>query len=49
MLDCKGLACPQPVMRTKDLLEKEVPETVQVLVDNQAAGQNVQRFLQSQG
>jgi len=49
MLDCKGLACPQPVMRTKDLLEKEAPETVEVLVDNQAAGQNVQRFLQSQG
>ena len=49
MLDCKGLACPQPVMRTKDLLEKQAPENVEVLVDNQAAGQNVQRFLQSQG
>lgn len=49
MLDCKGLACPQPVMRTKNLLEDEAPETVEVLVDNQAAGQNVQRFLQSQG
>ncbi|BEQ16373.1 sulfurtransferase-like selenium metabolism protein YedF [Desulfoferula mesophila] len=49
MLDCKGLACPQPVMRAKELLEKEAPDSLEVLVDNQAAGQNVQRFLQSQG
>ncbi|MBU1274449.1 MAG: sulfurtransferase-like selenium metabolism protein YedF [Proteobacteria bacterium] len=49
MLDCKGLACPQPVMRTKDLLETKAPETIEVLVDNQAASQNVCRFLQSQG
>ena len=49
MLDCKGLACPQPVMRTRDVLQKEAPDTIEVLVDNQAASQNVQRFLQSQG
>jgi selenium metabolism protein YedF len=49
MLDCKGLACPQPVMRAKELLEKEAPDSLEVLVDNQAASQNVCRFLQSQG
>ncbi|MEW5913025.1 MAG: sulfurtransferase-like selenium metabolism protein YedF [Thermodesulfobacteriota bacterium] len=49
MLDCKGLACPQPVMRTKELLAKQAPQQVQVLVDNAAASQNVSRFLQSQG
>jgi len=49
MLDCKGLACPQPVMRTRELLESQAPDQVEVLVDNQAASQNVSRFLESQG
>ncbi len=49
MLDCRGLACPQPVMRTRDLLAAESPERVEVLVDNEAAGRNVSRFLTSQG
>jgi selenium metabolism protein YedF len=49
MLDCRGLACPQPVIRTKELLEREAPQQVEVLVDNAAASQNVSRFLASQG
>jgi selenium metabolism protein YedF len=49
MLDCKGEACPRPVMRTKELVEAEAPERVEVLVDNQAAGENVRRFLESRG
>jgi selenium metabolism protein YedF len=49
MLDCKGLACPQPVMRTKQLIEDQAPEHIEVLVDNEAASQNVSRFLGSQG
>lgn len=49
MLDCRGLACPQPVIKTKELLESQAPEQVEVLVDNAAASQNVSRFLGSQG
>ena len=49
MLDCRGLACPQPVLRVKELLEKEAPQRVEALVDNAAASQNVSRFLTSQG
>lgn len=49
MLDCRGLACPQPVLRTKELLEAQAPADLAVLVDNQAASQNVSRFLGSQG
>jgi len=49
MLDCRGLACPQPVLRTKELLEDQAPEQVEVLVDNAAASHNVSRFLGSQG
>ncbi|MCA1990321.1 MAG: sulfurtransferase-like selenium metabolism protein YedF [Desulfarculus sp.] len=49
MLDCRGLACPQPVLKAKELLEKQAPDQVEVLVDNAAASQNVSRFLGSQG
>ncbi len=49
MLDCRGLACPQPVLKAKELLEREAPVLVEVLVDNAAASQNVSRFLGSQG
>ncbi|MCA1906639.1 MAG: sulfurtransferase-like selenium metabolism protein YedF [Desulfarculus sp.] len=49
MLDCRGLACPQPVLKTKEILERQAPGQVEVLVDNAAASQNVSRFLGSQG
>ncbi len=49
MLDCKGLACPQPVMRAKEYIEAESPQDLEVLVDNRAASENVSRFLKSQG
>jgi len=48
-LDCRGLACPQPVINTKDALEEVPAGQVTVLVDNQAARDNVTRFAQSQG
>ncbi len=49
MLDCMGLACPSPVIKTKDLLESKNPDTLEVLVDNEAASQNVSRFLKTKG
>lgn len=47
-LDCRGLACPAPVLQIKELLEKEAPQSLTVLVDNEAAWQNVSRFLDYQ-
>lgn len=49
-LDFKGLACPQPVIRTKAFLE-ETADCLElaVTVDNQAAAENVTRFLEGQG
>ena len=38
-LDCRGLACPQPVMRTRDALEQGRPQELIVLVDNAAASE----------
>jgi selenium metabolism protein YedF len=47
-LDCRGLACPAPVLQTKQLIEKEHPGLIRVTVDNEASKQNVSRFLESQ-
>jgi selenium metabolism protein YedF len=48
-IDARGLACPAPVLQTKAVLQEETPNTIQIVVDNAAAQQNVQRFLESQG
>jgi len=48
-LNCKGLACPSPVLKTKELLETAAVDSLRVLVDNEAAKQNVSRFMQSRG
>lgn len=47
-LDCRGLACPAPVLQTRNVIEKEHPESIMVTVDNEAARENVSRFLTSQ-
>lgn len=47
-IDCRGLACPAPVIQTKEILEKENPVSIRVTVDNEAAKENVSRFLESQ-
>lgn len=47
-LDCKGLACPSPVLKTKELVDSGTHD-LSVLVDNEAAKENVLRFLINQG
>jgi selenium metabolism protein YedF len=47
VVDCRGLACPQPVIQTKQALEET--GRVTVIVDNPAARDNVARFGESQG
>jgi selenium metabolism protein YedF len=44
-LDTCGLACPAPVLLVKDLIDKENPRELAVLVDNDASRENVTRFL----
>lgn len=48
-LDCRGLACPAPVLETKKTLDTKGPSQIVVTVDNEAAKENVSRFLGSQG
>ena len=46
-IDARGLACPAPVLLTKDALERDHFSEVAVRVDNEAAQENVARFLES--
>jgi selenium metabolism protein YedF len=48
-LDCRGLACPNPVIKTKELVEQGEVTQLTVLVDNPAAQENVSRFLERAG
>jgi selenium metabolism protein YedF len=48
-LDCRGLACPNPVLKTKALVEQGKVARLSVLVDNPAAKENVSRFLGRMG
>ena len=49
ILDLTGLACPLPVVRTKEALEDEGDQGLIVMVDNIAARDNVARFAESRG
>jgi selenium metabolism protein YedF len=48
-LDCRGLACPGPVLRCIDCLEKDAPLALTVLVDDPGALENVSRLLSGKG
>ncbi len=48
-LDCKGLPCPQPVLKSKDAIEESNPVKLIVTVDNDPARENVSRFLSVKG
>ena len=48
-LDCRGQACPHPVLKTKEIVEQGDVVEVTVRVDNDAARENVSRFLERSG
>lgn len=49
-LDCRGLACPEPVLQCRRALDDaDGVERLKVTVDNEAAMENVRRYLTSQG
>jgi selenium metabolism protein YedF len=48
-IDCRGMACPQPVLTTKKALEGMEQGDFILIVDNPAARDNVERFALSQG
>lgn len=48
-IDARGLACPEPVVRTRKALEAGKAAMLEVLVDNEAARENVARFASYSG
>ncbi|NLJ76503.1 MAG: sulfurtransferase-like selenium metabolism protein YedF [Peptococcaceae bacterium] len=44
LIDCRGLACPLPVIETKKAIEAGGDERILIIVDNNAACENVSRF-----
>ena len=46
-IDARGLACPEPVIKTRQALAKIDERAVEILVDNQGAVGNLQRLAQS--
>jgi len=47
-IDCRGMACPEPVLTAKQALERNEDNFV-VIVDNASSCENVERFVRSQG
>ena len=41
-VDCRGLSCPEPVVRTKKALKDNAE--IDVIVDNRASLENVKRY-----
>ncbi|MGQ9510156.1 MAG: sulfurtransferase-like selenium metabolism protein YedF [Thermodesulfobacteriota bacterium] len=48
-IDCRGMACPQPVLTAKKTMEEMEEGEFILIVDNPSARDNVERFAQSQG
>ncbi len=48
-VNCRGLACPVPVLKTKEALESIESGEIVVIVDNRASKENVKRFAQKMG
>jgi selenium metabolism protein YedF len=46
-INARGLACPGPVLKAKEAIEKDNFKIIKVTVDNEASKQNVSRFLES--
>lgn len=48
-VDAKGLACPQPVMKMVAVMKQNDSAQIEVIVDNEAAKENVVRTAQGKG
>jgi TusA-related sulfurtransferase len=48
-LDVRGLSCPEPVIRTKRMLDHVVADTLTVLADSYVAAENIRRLVTNAG
>lgn len=49
IIDARGRSCPEPVVMTKQGIDKYKGEDFQVLVDSKVAVENVRRFAVNKG
>jgi selenium metabolism protein YedF len=49
VIDCRGMACPLPVVETKKALDAGPGKTVTTIVDNETARENVSRLAKTAG
>ncbi len=49
VLDLRTLPCPQPVIQCRKVITEENISNLQIFVDNEAAVENVTRYLEQQG
>ena len=48
-VDARGLACPQPVLLTMEVIRSTSDSAIEILVDNEASRENVSRAALTQG
>lgn len=46
-IDARGLSCPMPVIMVQKEIKKSAPSSLEVLVDNRVAVENITRFAKS--
>lgn len=46
-IDARGLSCPMPVIMVQKEINKTAPSSLEVLVDNKVAVENIKRFAKS--
>ena len=49
MVDARGYVCPMPVVMVQKEIKKSAPATLEVLVDNACAVENITRFAGNNG
>jgi len=49
MIDARGYSCPTPVLMVQNAVKESAPASLEVLVDNRCAVENISRYGASQG
>lgn len=49
MVDARGYLCPMPVVMVQNAIKKDQPATLEILVDNETAVENIKRFAAHSG
>lgn len=48
-IDARGRSCPEPVIMTKNALDKNPNAALEIMVDTHVAVENIKRFVENKG